>query len=157
MCTPQRSSHNPFSGNTASKQINTVACEPARLAKHLPLCLVTCIKIITIKQCRYPSDVRVCDCYFQAHAEFFKYTNKPREHEFKAERRCYIYIYIYICQRHPVELAMIQSILLGPEETLRSTQHQLTAHDRNVLKNLTEILTPFQSATHCIQGIDITL
>ena len=45
-----------------------------------------------------------------------------------------------------MELAT-RSIPRVPEETLRSTQHQLTAHDRNVLKNLTEIFTPFESAT----------
>ena len=53
------------------------------------------------------------------------------------------------------QLAMVRSILPVPEETLLSTQHQLTAHDRNVLKDLTEILTPFESATHCIQGNNV--
>ena len=52
------------------------------------------------------------------------------------------------------QLAMVRSILNIPDEKLRSldTQHQLTAYDRNILKDLIEVLTPFESATHCVQG-----
>ena len=53
-----------------------------------------------------------------------------------------------------LQLAMVRSILNIPDEKLRSldTQHQFTAYDRNILKDLIEVLTPFKSATHCVQG-----
>ena len=31
-------------------------------------------------------------------------------------------------------------------------QHQLTLYDRNILRDLIDNLTPFESATHCVQG-----
>ena len=30
--------------------------------------------------------------------------------------------------------------------------HQLTLYDQNILRDSTDILTPFESATHCLQG-----
>jgi len=48
---------------------------------------------------------------------------------------------------------MIHSILRISEEKLESLDtHILTAYDRKILENLVEILTPFETATHCIQG-----
>ena len=49
---------------------------------------------------------------------------------------------------------MICSILRIPEDKLDSlgTVHKLTAYDRKLLEDLIEILMPFESATHCIQG-----
>ena len=49
---------------------------------------------------------------------------------------------------------MIRSILRIPEDKLDSlgTAHKLTAYDRKLLEDLIEILMPFESATHCIQG-----
>ena len=52
------------------------------------------------------------------------------------------------------QLVMIRSILRIPEDKLDSlgTAHKLTAYDRKLLEDLIEILMPFESATHCIQG-----
>ena len=52
------------------------------------------------------------------------------------------------------QMAMVRTILNVHEDKLRAldTQHQLTAYDRNILRDLIEVLTPFQSATHCVQG-----
>ena len=51
------------------------------------------------------------------------------------------------------QLKMIRSILRIPEEKLQSLDtHKLTAYDRKILKDVVEILTPFETATHCIQG-----
>ena len=48
---------------------------------------------------------------------------------------------------------MLRSILRIPEDKLNSlnTVH-LSAYDRNILHDIVEILTPFETATHCIQG-----
>ena len=47
-----------------------------------------------------------------------------------------------------------KSILAVPAEKLRelNTPQQLTAYDRRILEDLIEILTPFESATHHVQG-----
>ena len=52
------------------------------------------------------------------------------------------------------QLAMVRSILAVPAEKLRelNTPQQLTAYDRRILEDLMEILTPFESATHHVQG-----
>ena len=51
------------------------------------------------------------------------------------------------------QLKMIRSILRIPEEKLQSLDtHKLTAYDRKILEDVVEILTPFETATHCIQG-----
>lgn len=52
------------------------------------------------------------------------------------------------------QLSMIRSILRIPEDKLDSlnTFHKLTAYDRKILEDLVEILTPFETATHCIPG-----
>ena len=49
---------------------------------------------------------------------------------------------------------MVRSILNIPDEKLRSLdkQDQLTAYDRNILKDVIEVLTPCESATHCVQS-----
>lgn len=48
---------------------------------------------------------------------------------------------------------MIRSILRIPREKLDSLDtHKLTAYNRKILEDLVEILTPFETATHCIQG-----
>ena len=49
---------------------------------------------------------------------------------------------------------MVRSILRIPEAKLRSldTQHQLTLYDRNTLRDLIDILTPLECATHCVRG-----
>ena len=40
-----------------------------------------------------------------------------------------------------------------PEEKLQSLDtHKLTAYDHKILEDVVEILTPFETATHCIQG-----
>ena len=51
------------------------------------------------------------------------------------------------------QLKMICSTLRVPEEKLQSLNtHKLTAYDRKILEDLVEILTPFETATQCIQG-----
>lgn len=51
------------------------------------------------------------------------------------------------------QLTMIRSILNIPEEKLESLNtNQLTTYDRKILEDLVEILTPFETATQCIQG-----
>ena len=51
------------------------------------------------------------------------------------------------------QLMMIKSILRIPEDTLNSldTVH-LSTYERKILEEVVEILTPFETATHCIQG-----
>lgn len=47
---------------------------------------------------------------------------------------------------------MIRSILRISEEKLNSLDtHQLTTYDQKLLEDLIEILTPFETATQCIQ------
>ena len=48
-----------------------------------------------------------------------------------------------------LQLAIVRSILNIPDEKLRSldTQHQFTAYDQNILKDLIEVLTPFKSVS----------
>jgi len=54
------------------------------------------------------------------------------------------------------QLKMIWSVLRVPDEKLTSLNTQtLTVHDRKVLEDLVEILTPFEMATHCVQGDNI--
>ena len=55
------------------------------------------------------------------------------------------------------QLSMVRSILRIPEDKLRSldTQYQLTLYDRNILKDMIDILTPFESATNCVRGQSI--
>ena len=53
------------------------------------------------------------------------------------------------------QLTMILSMILRiPEEKLNTlgTTHKLTVYDRKLLEDLVEILTPFETATQCIQG-----
>ena len=51
------------------------------------------------------------------------------------------------------QLKMIRSVLRIPKEKLESLDtHILTAYERKILEDLVEILTPFETATHCIQG-----
>ena len=51
------------------------------------------------------------------------------------------------------QLNTIRSILRIPEEKLESfNTHHLTPYDRKILEELVQILTPFETATHCIQG-----
>ena len=54
------------------------------------------------------------------------------------------------------ELKSIKSILRVPEDKLRllDTVH-LTVHERKVLEDLVEILTPFQEATDFAQGENV--
>lgn len=49
---------------------------------------------------------------------------------------------------------MIRSILRIPQAKLDSleTNHKLTTYDRKSLEDLVDILTPFETATHCVQG-----
>ena len=51
------------------------------------------------------------------------------------------------------QLLMLRSILRIPEDKLNSldTVH-LSTYDRNILHDIVGILTPFETATHCIQG-----
>ena len=54
------------------------------------------------------------------------------------------------------QLKMIRSVLRVPDEKLTSLDTQtLTVYDRKVLEDLVEILTPFETATHCVQGDNI--
>ena len=54
------------------------------------------------------------------------------------------------------QLKMIRSILRVSDEKLASLDTQtLTVCDRKVLEDLVEILTPFETATHCVQGDNI--
>lgn len=51
------------------------------------------------------------------------------------------------------QLAMIRSLLRAPEEKLQQLDcPQLTKYDRNILGELSEILSPFETATHLLQG-----
>ena len=52
------------------------------------------------------------------------------------------------------QLTMIHSILRIPKEKLDmlGTSHKLTQYDWKVLQDLDENLTPFETATQCIQG-----
>ncbi len=51
------------------------------------------------------------------------------------------------------QLIMIRSILRLPTDKLESLNTvSLSAYDRTILEDLVEILTPFETATHCIQG-----
>ena len=49
---------------------------------------------------------------------------------------------------------MVRLILRIPADRLHSLdmQHQLTLYDWNILTDFIDILTPFESATHCLQG-----
>ena len=51
------------------------------------------------------------------------------------------------------QLQMIRSVLRIPAQTLNAldTTH-LSTYDRKILEDLIEILTPFETATHCVQG-----
>ena len=51
------------------------------------------------------------------------------------------------------QLIMIRSVLRIPDEKLSSlsTPHKLTSYDRKILEDLVEILTPFETVTHCMQ------
>ena len=52
------------------------------------------------------------------------------------------------------QLPMICFIFRVPEEEIELLKtHQLTAYDCKVLEDLDEILTPFETATQCTQGI----
>ena len=54
------------------------------------------------------------------------------------------------------QLKMIRSILRVSDEKLTSLDTQtLTVYDRKVLEDLVEILTPLETATHCVQGDSI--
>ena len=54
------------------------------------------------------------------------------------------------------QLKMVRSVLRVPDEKLISLDTQtLTVYDRKVLEDLVEILTPFETATHCVQGDNI--
>ena len=48
---------------------------------------------------------------------------------------------------------MIQSILCIPEDKLSSLKNvtHITAHERHILKDIVDILTPFQAATDFVQ------
>lgn len=51
------------------------------------------------------------------------------------------------------QLNMIRSVLRNPEEKLNSLETQkLTNCDRKIISDLVEILTPFETATQCVQG-----
>ena len=51
------------------------------------------------------------------------------------------------------QLTMIRYILGIPNDKLESLNtNSLSAYDRKVLEDLVEILTPFETATYCIQG-----
>ena len=55
------------------------------------------------------------------------------------------------------QLLMIRSILRIPEEKLNSldTTVHLSAYECNILEDVVEILTPFETATYCIQGDNV--
>ena len=51
------------------------------------------------------------------------------------------------------QLTMIRSVLRISKEKLDSLDtHKLTVYDRKTLEDLIEILTPFETATQCVQG-----
>ncbi len=51
------------------------------------------------------------------------------------------------------QLTMIRSILRIPKEKLDSLDTiKLTVYDRKTMEDLVEILTPFETATRCVQG-----
>ena len=54
------------------------------------------------------------------------------------------------------QLKMIRSVLRVSDEKLTCLDTQtLTEYDRKILEDLVEILTPFETATHCVQGDSI--
>ena len=55
------------------------------------------------------------------------------------------------------QLTMIHSILKVQEEKLQSldTQYELSTYDRKILQDVSEILSPFEAATNCIQGDNV--
>ena len=50
------------------------------------------------------------------------------------------------------QLSMVRSIVRNLEDKLHSLdmQHQLTLYDWNILRDSIDILTPLESATHCV-------
>ena len=53
------------------------------------------------------------------------------------------------------QLKIIRSVLRVPDEKLISLDTQTLVYDRKVMEDLVEILTPFETATHCVQGDSI--